>query len=389
MKNPFALRDGKIIVISDLTLAERGLKCGAVCPECKGEFKAKMGEVKAHHFAHTKDACDETAAFIKSLLLFVKQMIEDEAAFYAPALKLVYRMTNYEFDREDIGEYVRIVTDDQDLDFGKHKMVVCDESKFRVDINGVEMILDGKGRAEALIVKVKNRENRLAVRVWPPRLCKSEIPRPFGDLPTLVCDAREIDFYDAPSEQIIAHLKEHKIWHWIQNPKVKIGYDRIYRRNQNFWKDLLKKEAEEKAKKEELRQQQAREMERQQKQPSQRESNENKNMAQPLSVPTVSTPEQNKKIVNLPRPLSPAEKQKLGYEQVKNMDFDKQPETFDASDLIFDSFGKRWVKCVICGGIKLSAEFWTYGGGEKGSWNRGQCNQCRNLKYTGVAGYDL
>ena len=81
LRNPFAMRDGRMLLISDLTGDERGLKCRAVCPECKGAFEAKMGEVKVHHFAHTKDACDETAAFIKSLLLFVKQMIEDDGTF--------------------------------------------------------------------------------------------------------------------------------------------------------------------------------------------------------------------------------------------------------------------------------------------------------------------
>lgn len=42
LKNPFALRNNRIITINDLDESERGLKCGCICPVCKGEFEVKM-----------------------------------------------------------------------------------------------------------------------------------------------------------------------------------------------------------------------------------------------------------------------------------------------------------------------------------------------------------
>jgi competence CoiA-like predicted nuclease len=53
LRNPFVIREGSVILIEDLSKDERGLKCRCKCPECGGEFIARMGDVKEHHFAHS------------------------------------------------------------------------------------------------------------------------------------------------------------------------------------------------------------------------------------------------------------------------------------------------------------------------------------------------
>ncbi len=35
IRNPFGLRNGKIVMIEDISIEERGLQCNCVCPNCK------------------------------------------------------------------------------------------------------------------------------------------------------------------------------------------------------------------------------------------------------------------------------------------------------------------------------------------------------------------
>ncbi len=55
----------KIVLINDLTEEQRGLKSNCICPECKSDLVAKMGDKTIWHFAHYKGTesrnCQETA----------------------------------------------------------------------------------------------------------------------------------------------------------------------------------------------------------------------------------------------------------------------------------------------------------------------------------------
>lgn len=41
LRNPFGLRDNRIILIKDIPVNQNGLKCNCVCPACKEPFIAK------------------------------------------------------------------------------------------------------------------------------------------------------------------------------------------------------------------------------------------------------------------------------------------------------------------------------------------------------------
>ena len=60
-------------------------------------------------------------------------------------------------------------------------------------------------------------------------------------------------------------------------------------------------------------------------------------------------------------------KEEIGYEEVKDR-FDQQEEQ------IWDSFNTRWVKCEVCGKIRPSSEFVSYGG--EHHMNLGLCDEC-------------
>lgn len=52
-KTAYALKNGQLTHISNVS---RGLACGCICVECKGQLIAKKGSEKVHHFAHEADS---------------------------------------------------------------------------------------------------------------------------------------------------------------------------------------------------------------------------------------------------------------------------------------------------------------------------------------------
>lgn len=82
LRNPFAVRNGNIILIEDISKSERGLKCQCKCPSCNGDFIARLGDVKIHHFAHSKEACDEVVAYTTGLYKLIHQVLKRGVLFY-------------------------------------------------------------------------------------------------------------------------------------------------------------------------------------------------------------------------------------------------------------------------------------------------------------------
>ena len=74
LKIPFAMRDGRLVHISEV---DSGLRQDCVCPECKMPLVARKGALKVHHFAHsTETNCQpETVAH-----LLGKQLLAEKIA---------------------------------------------------------------------------------------------------------------------------------------------------------------------------------------------------------------------------------------------------------------------------------------------------------------------
>ena len=85
LKNPFGMRNGKIVMIADLKESERGARCGCVCPYCKAHFVARLGEVRQPHFAHNGKPCDEVVAVMTAAYTLLREAIEECGSFTYPA----------------------------------------------------------------------------------------------------------------------------------------------------------------------------------------------------------------------------------------------------------------------------------------------------------------
>lgn len=75
VKNPFGLRNGKLILIEDLSKEQNGLHCNCICPACHEPFEAKMGDVCRHHFVHNSEGCNEVNAYLAGLYMLLKEKL--------------------------------------------------------------------------------------------------------------------------------------------------------------------------------------------------------------------------------------------------------------------------------------------------------------------------
>jgi len=215
-KNPFGIRNGKPIVISDLTEDERGLKCNSVCPQCNGKLEAKMGNIKVHHFAHTKDDCDETLAVTKGLFMLIEHMINNGRTFYAPPLVISY-MANYLTEPVTINDFKDVIEIKSKVNSSNDYELIKGNS---FDVKGIELRTNSKNRVEALVV-TSSSDRQLAIRILPPpNICKVEKLLPFENFSTLICNASDINFYENKSYDIINILKNHDRWYWLNNHKI-------------------------------------------------------------------------------------------------------------------------------------------------------------------------
>lgn len=109
IKNPYGIRNGRIIHISELSDSDRGLKCNCICPACEEPLIARLGERKVKHFAHKADCKNaiESALHMlaKEILVNNKQILLPAAYFECKEIvePFIYSYTSVLIE-EQIGE---------------------------------------------------------------------------------------------------------------------------------------------------------------------------------------------------------------------------------------------------------------------------------------------
>jgi len=90
VKLPYGLKDGRLVSIDDV---ECGLKCGCICPACKGPLIAKKGDLNEHHFAHCR--CQDCNSGVETAThMIAKDLIANVGwimtpAFFYPGTKAI------------------------------------------------------------------------------------------------------------------------------------------------------------------------------------------------------------------------------------------------------------------------------------------------------------
>lgn len=351
LRNPFAVRNGEMVLIEDLIENERGLKCNCRCPACNGVFIARMGYVKIHHFAHSADACDEVLAYTSGLYRLIHQILSSGKPFYIPALVVAYTLPKYStISVENADYYIRIAHENYPLN---NKIVVS--SGRLISFDSAEIISDSKSHMQAIELTYKN--SKMAIKVMPPRtVCKESTVTAHNDMATLVLDftkdANVIQTSDSKAfEKYLLSDKPAK--KWIQNPKIEKAYPQIFALSDKIFQAF---------------QDQQKRIEEDQRLDNQIYSEMRKLVEQRQEFQSeiqyqLYSQESDK------NEMREQEKERiaLGYEQVKDM-FTQQ------TSQIWDSFGNRWIQCKCCSDIKRSTEFSSYGGANH--VNLGLCNSC-------------
>jgi hypothetical protein len=338
LKNPFGVRNGVVIFVDDLSIAERGNACHCNCPHCDGEFQARMGDVKVHHFAHNKGACDEVKAYLSGLYKMIQQILLSESHFYVPDVIVSYDFPENELlNEQNIHSHIEYISKDE-----QRKNKITASEGIHMVFDRAELSYDNKDNIQA--IELTYSSAKMAIKVMPPdTLCKLGYATPHKDMATLVLDfandAEKIQKSNTSTfrEYLLSNLLKKR---WIYNKNAEIVYPQIFEHNKKAYEKCQKKLQNE-ARKKELQEQRERKLH------EQREK------------------EQTSKLKA--EQLNAEVKLNIGYTQVKGL-FVQQDRQ------ILDEFNVRWVKCELCGDIKPFNKFTIYGG--MNHMNIGKCTDC-------------
>ncbi|MGR5435497.1 competence protein CoiA family protein [Vibrio owensii] len=102
IKTAWALRDNNLVNINQLNRdRERGSKCGCICVSCGSQLVARMGDHKAHHFAHNSDQnCSLESIQHQLAKLIISQSISSSitTAYSNP----IYKQFSYQVSLENV-----------------------------------------------------------------------------------------------------------------------------------------------------------------------------------------------------------------------------------------------------------------------------------------------
>lgn len=206
LKNPFAVRktDGQIVMISDLPPEQRGKACSCICPECKTEFIARMGDIRVPHFAHSGNACDVVKGFINSLYLFMWESLQENARFYLPEC--------YGFFQESTGkEWLSAMP----CNGYKRIIKACD-----FEVESSEIQKNTQDVADALIITTRKDHSLAVVLVPPATICKTFCPKPIEGFATIAIRMPQDLNLKTSSELKHILLQETQNKEWLSSPKI-------------------------------------------------------------------------------------------------------------------------------------------------------------------------
>ena len=180
LKNPFGEKNGKLILISDISPKEN--------------------------------------AFMTALYKFFEQSIELSGTFCPPSVYANF--SGLAADQRAWLSTIRAYTNFSTVQLDKAE-IILESHPFEVE--GCEVVCK-KELPEALLLTAKEKQRKLAVIVVPPAtICKEQqAPRPYNQLPTLaIYIDKNVNFYELHSEQLMKKIEKLDFrTEWIKNNKL-------------------------------------------------------------------------------------------------------------------------------------------------------------------------
>ncbi len=350
LKNPFAVRDGAVITISDISERERGLDCNCYCPHCHGRFEARLGAIRIHHFSHLSGGCDEEAAFVSGLYsLFLEYIVNNDVVI--PKLSVFWAYSKHAYTKEDFFERISYVPT-----MGRNnEELLLNQKQLRFES---AEIAHKNNLPCAILAHCKGRTLAFCL-VPPPTVCKTYSAKAYKEISSLAVDLHTLDFNAMNREQLFeSFARKLRSARWLFNCRTIDALEKINQKNSQ-WQETVAIE-EERKKEERKKRQRNWQLVHEADVYSQKHSQKSEDNT-PNGVFRVQKREE--KSASLRR----EDQLKKGLCEVKSK-FTQQDEP------IRDSYGQRWVQCKMCGKIKPDYEFPSYGG--RGSVNLGVCKAC-------------
>lgn len=330
-RNPFAKRNGRIITINDLSADENGLKCGCECPICGGTFVARMGEVRAKHFAHSGEPCDAEKQLINSAYQVLYQALTERGYFYYPALFIYYnkeqKASSY-YDTYKIRSYP-VSGYEKVFDIGK------------INVKELEIISNSVGVAIAIIIN-----KVLAVRLsLETDYCVSKDESRYEDMATISIDIDDSIYkenIELLSHKMIAETIKKK---WIYSPRVISYLEPLEKIREAEYQKIIEENNRRFEEQERERERLRRENERL------REEEEERKRA------------------------IAQEKEKERQEKEEEFKIIIASGDIPQDYKFCDPYGVHYIKCEICNRIMPESEIGSYGGGDSKE-NLGTCDDC-------------
>lgn len=212
LRNPFAIKDGKIVVIDDLSEHEKGLACRCICPSCGGEFIARMGNVNVHHFSHSKNGCDEERAFLVGLYKLYKQYLDDGNDVPLPAVNLYCNLGITEcITKDNYDFYVKM----QNGPHTNYTFKISSDMMLKPDCS--EIVYDSKGKPEALVVTKGIKKLALVIQ-YPKIGCSMHYVSQYKELSSLKIDLKEMNDGEIKNTSLLYKMFDNiSLYTWINN----------------------------------------------------------------------------------------------------------------------------------------------------------------------------
>lgn len=225
LRNPFAVHNGKIIAIDDLTPDEKGLRCNCRCPYCNGEFEAKMGERRVHHFAHTHDGCNEELAFLTGLYSIFRSYITEHGITLPPFIVFCQFGVTAEINEKNFNDFIKVKPS-----LSCRVPFKCSE-EMPIKFDEAEIAFSRNKHPEAIIAKTKGRS--LAIVVQPPRMgCNFHVVSEYKNYPTIMLDVSNISPHNFSNTEKIYEYFRKSEYSWLSNPDDAVKYiDKIQAAN--------------------------------------------------------------------------------------------------------------------------------------------------------------
>ena len=396
LKNPFAKRNGKIIVVSDLAQEEYGLRCNCTCAFCDSNMLAVLRTTKRRpHFAHNGKGCADEKSMLAALMQMIAEQLEDLREIVIPGLYIGYSPTKYKIERNQVDSYCPRYCDPSDVEeqchyrVTKSKKVSIDSVIYKKEVE--ELSFTSLGHEIGVIIQFRRSNcNNTIIRSTPGRTDYEAI---------LAIDLSELwEVVETSGTNVLRHLflyeTNNRIWQ--SNAKLEKAYDEVYAILVRE-RERLSAESIERLNRERERQKQERERllfeakEREDKKREQLAIKENEcdingmiwsfetDEQYALDVQKANKTFQNLRLHYYQRESESGRLVGSGrHRDEVEHDYAKEEmaKSFYASSIEkqYDSFGVRWFICERCGDLRDEEEMKDYGGSDR--LNRGVCRYC-------------